>query len=265
MTILQALFLGLFQGIAEFLPISSSGHLMLLRRFFGLSGVPALFDIILHLATLLSIFVVFRQRIYGIIVSFARWLQKKKEEKDEENLALIMPILVASAITAILGFSLRNLDFSGSPKFIAAFMIFTGLALVFSSIIKQGVCGYKEMGLKRAAIIGLAQGIAVLPGISRSGITISASMASGLKRETAGEFSFLLAIPAILGAFLLEAGDMRELLGSVQLQSLAIGFFTAFISGIIALKLLMPLVRKGKLAWFAVYLLALGLLGLLFL
>lgn len=265
MTILQALSLGLFQGIAEFLPISSSGHLLLLRQLLGMAKVPVLFDVILHLASLLSILVVFRKRILGIIVSLAKWLARKQDESDKANLSVIAPLLTATIITAIFGFSLRELDFSGQGKIISGFMVLTGLVLVASSRLKEGSLTCRDLGFKRSALIGLAQGFAVLPGLSRSGITISASLASGLNREEAGEFSFLLAIPAILGAFVLEAGDMPELLGSVGIGQLALGFAAAFAAGVLALRLLMPLVKKGKLAWFAAYLIPAGIAGLLFL
>jgi undecaprenyl-diphosphatase len=264
MTMLQAVLLGLFQGIAEFLPISSSGHLLILKDLLGLEGVPALFDVVLHMATLLSILVVFRVRVYGILRSMARWIVKKSDESDKENLAIILPALIATALTAIIGLGIETRDFAWSPAFAAGMLLVSALILLASNFFKGGA-GYGALGLKHGLITGIAQGIGVLPGISRSGITISAGLASGMKRETAGEFAFLLAIPAILGALVLELKDLGALLGSVEPAQLLAGSAAAFLAGIAALLLLLPVVRKGKLAWFAAYLIPAGILGLILL
>ncbi len=262
MTVAQAGVLGLFQGIAEFLPISSSGHLLIFKNLMGLSTVPALFDVLLHLATLMSIVVVFRKRVAGIIVSIFRWVTKKQGEADAENLAIVVPALVATVLTAGIGLVVDRIDLSGQPRIVAGFLLLSALILVASSRFGSGGLGYRTMGLKQGFIVGVAQGLGVFPGISRSGITISAGLASGLNRETAGEFSFLLAIPAILGALVLKLGDLAELAGSVAVLPLLVGSLVAFVVGVGALLVLMPIVRKGKLAWFAAYLVPVGLLGL---
>ena len=261
MTLVQACVLGLFQGVAEFLPISSSGHLLVFKDLMGLSGVPALFDVVLHLATLGSILVVFRRRVAGILVSITRFLMRKSGEADAENLAIVPPALVATVLTAIVGLLIDRVDLSGKPKVVAGLLIVTAAILVASSRFKGG-SGYRGMGWKHGVIIGLAQGIGVFPGISRSGITISAGLASGLRREEAGEFAFLLAIPAILGALVLKFRDLGELQGTVSAAPLVAGSAVAFAAGVASLLLLKPIVRKGKLAWFAAYLVPAGLLGL---
>lgn len=262
MTILQACILGIFQGIAEFLPISSSGHLVLLRGIMGLSDVPAMFDIVLHLATLASILVIFRKRIRGILRSIMLWIRRKSDEADAENLSIVIPGMVATAITAALGLLIESIDLSPYPKIVAGLLLVTALILIASSRIKPSGLGFRGMKTGHGVIVGLAQGLGVLPGISRSGITISAGLASGLGRETAGEFSFLLAIPAILGALLLKIGDLPSLLGTVAPLPLLAGALLAFAVGIGSLLVLMPIVKQGKLAWFAVYLIPAGLLGL---
>lgn len=264
MTVLQALLLGVFQGIAEFLPISSSGHLLVFKDLMGLSEVPVLFDVFLHLATLLSIVVVFRKRVWGIIVSFCRWLGKKSDDSDADNLSLIVPAIVATVLTGALGLLIDRIDLTGTPKVVAGLFIVTAAILAASSCFK-GKDGYRDMRLRHGIIIGLAQGIGVFPGISRSGITIGAGLASGLKRDEAGEFAFLLAIPAILGALVLKLDDLGELAGSVAPLPLAVASIASFVVGIASLLVLMPLVRKGKLAWFAAYLVPAGVIGLLFL
>ena len=258
----QAGILGLFQGIAEFLPISSSGHLLVFKDLMGLSEVPALFDVVLHLATLASILLVFRKRIAGIVRSFLRLMVKKHGDDDVENLSIIVPALVATALTAVVGLAIEQIDLSGAPGVVAGLLLVTALILVASSRFKAGQTGYRGLTVRHGVIIGLAQGIGVFPGISRSGITISAGLASGLQRETAGEFSFLLAVPAILGALVLKLDDMAELAGTVATLPLVVGSLVAFLAGIASLLILMPLVRKGKLAWFAAYLIPAGLLGL---
>lgn len=262
MTIIQACILGFFQGVAEFLPISSSGHLLLFKDLMGLAEVPALFDVVLHLATLASIVVVFRRRVFGIIISMARWVARRHGESDAENLALVPPAIVATLLTAIIGFGLDRIDFSGAPRLVSGFFLATAAILVLASRRKPGTATYGTMGLRRGVVVGIAQGIGVLPGISRSGITISAGLASGLERGVAGELSFLLAIPAILGAFILKLGDAVALAGTVAPLSLASGSVVAFLTGIASLRLLMPLVRKGRLGWFAAYLVPAGILGL---
>jgi len=262
MTVFQAGILGLFQGVAEFLPISSSGHLLVFKNLMGLSEVPALFDVVLHLATLMSILLVFRKRIAGIVRSFLRLMAKKHGEEDAENLSIIVPALVATVLTAVVGLAIEQIDLSGVPRIVAGLLLVTALLLIASSRFKAGQTGYRGMTVRHGVIIGLAQGIGVFPGISRSGITISAGLASGLQRETAGEFSFLLAVPAILGALVLKLDDMAELAGTVAPLPLVVGSLVAFLAGVVSLLVLMPIVRKGKLAWFAAYLIPAGLLGL---
>lgn len=261
MTLLQSFLLGAFQGLAEFLPISSSGHLLLFKAVMGLSSVPVLFDIVLHVATLFSILLVFRKRIAGILISIARWMRRRSTEDDAENLAIVVPALVATVLTAALGLVLDSLDLRAQPRVVAGLFLVTAAILVGTSFIK-GTVGYRGMGIKHGIVIGLAQGIGVLPGISRSGITICAGLVSGMKREQAGEFAFLLAVPAVLGALILESGNLGQLSGSVDGLPLAVAASTAFGIGVLALLALMPLVRKGKLAWFAAYLIPVGIAGL---
>jgi undecaprenyl-diphosphatase len=264
MSILQALILGVFQGISEFLPISSSGHLLVFKGLMGLSEVPGLFDVILHAATLLSVLVVFRKRIIGIIISSVRYVRKRSGEADAENLAIILPALAATVCTAIVGLLVDRIDFTGQEKLVSALFLVTAVILVATSFRKGGT-GYRQLTIKQGLLVGLAQGVGVFPGISRSGITISAGIAAGMKREEAGEFAFLLVIPAIAGALVLKLRDLGELAGTVAPLPLLAGSLAAFVAGILALLLLMPIVRKGRLAWFAVYLVPAGLAGLLLL
>lgn len=264
MTVLQAMLLGFFQGIAEFLPISSSGHLLVFKDILAAGDVPVLFDVLLHVATLGSVIVVFRKRVAGIIASTVRWAFRRSGPADAENLALIPPAALATAITAVVGLAIDRIDLTGYPVVVSGLFIVTAVILVAASRMKVGNAGYTELGWKHGIMVGLAQGIGVFPGISRSGITISAGLASGMKRAEAGEFSFLLSIPAILGALVLKLDDIGELSGAVSLAPMLAAAGTSFIVGIAALLTLMPLVRKGKLAWFSLYLIPAGIAGILF-
>lgn len=271
MTALKAVLLGLIQGIAEFLPISSSGHLALTKTLFGLEEVPVLFDVILHLATLLSVLLVMRKRISAIFIALWRFVFVRHEGRaiskdiaERQNLAFVMPLLIATIVTAVIGFAIQAFFPEGDTRAVAFRLIITAAILASTRFFKPGLLNPMTMGPVRAAFIGLAQGIGVFSGISRSGITISAGLASGLDRETAGEFSFLLSIPAILGAFLLTLKDAGDMLVAVSYGQLALSFMVAFVAGVISLSLLLKLIKGGKIYWFAPYLLIAGSLGLIF-
>jgi undecaprenyl-diphosphatase len=274
LTILDATLLGLLQGIAEFLPISSSGHLVLAKRLFGLAEVPLLFDVILHVATLAAVVLFFRKRIARILVSLYRWVVRRADASDAGNLGLAVAVIVGTLFTGVIGVLLNKLVGEGNIKLISVCFIATAVLLVVSEQIVRRRAVTKtaaaterkgKLGLREGVFVGIAQGIGVLPGLSRSGVTISASLAVGVDREDAGEFSFLLSIPAILGAFILELKDADTLMTSVDPLALAVGCAVAFVSGFLALHFLLRLIKRGKLSWFAVYLVPLGIMGLMFL
>ncbi len=263
MTILQSLILGVLQGVTEFLPVSSSGHLVVIRRFMDLQDVPLLFDILLHVATLFVVLIVFRDRVGRILVSLGRVLIGRKNEEDGENLRLFMVILLSTAITGVLGFIIESFDPGGNIKLVSFLFIVTGIILWWTRTF-QGSVNYGTIGIKQGAITGFAQGLGVFPGISRSGITISAALMSGMDREKAGEYSFLISIPAILGALLLKLKDSEMLFSSISPMVVAAGFVAAFIVGLLSLLFLLSLVRRGRLYLFSYYLIPLGIAGLLF-
>lgn len=278
MTALQALALGLIQGVAEFLPISSSGHLALLKDLLGLEEIPLLFDVILHLATLIAVIIVLRKRIAAILVALWNFLFRRgranpgsgstsatlRSQEQAGNLAYILPILIATAVTGVLGYGIQELFPMGGTRAVAGRMLFTAVVLGLTFFVKSGSRGPDMIGWKRAAFVGLAQGIGVFSGVSRSGMTISAGLFAGLDRATAGEYSFLLSIPAIGGAFLLTLNDAGEMMGMVSYGSLALSALAAFVSGLLSLKILLRIIKGGKLYWFALYLAAVGLIGLIF-
>ena len=262
MNYLQAVVLGLVQGIAEFFPISSSGHLVIFRDLFGLGEIPLFFDISLHIATLFAVCLIFRARIAGIAVSLWRLVRGKKTDADAENLALILPLLLATVITGVMGFAIEYFLPAEGARIASFELLLTAIILAATAFIKPGQGDYRRLGLGSASVIGFAQGLGVFSGISRSGMTIAAAMAVGMRRDLAGEFSFLLSIPAILGAFLLTLKDAAEVSEAIAPGPLAVAFVTAFLSGIVALSTLVKVIKKGKLAWFAVYLVPVGLAGL---
>lgn len=262
MSLAQAIILGLVQGLAEFLPVSSSGHLVLFKDILGLSELPLLYDVILHLATLLAILLVFRRRVLGILSSLGRWAAKRNGREDAANLALVGPLLVATVVTAAIGFAIQKLLPAEGVRLVSIELLVSAAVLAASALLKPGSKGYADIGVGEGLFLGVAQGLGVFSGVSRSGMTITAGLAAGMRREEAGEFSFLLAIPAILGAFILELKDLGSLQASVEPLPLAVSALVAFLSGLLALSLLMRVVKRGKLAWFAAYLVPLGLAGL---
>jgi undecaprenyl-diphosphatase len=264
MDYLQALFLGALQGVAEFLPISSSGHLIVFRGLLGLGDVPVLFDVLLHLATLVAVCIVFRERLGGILASLGRWCTKRNKAGDAENLAIVPPAIVATALTGVIGYFVNKVELEGSPKIVALLLGLTALILIASSFLK-GRKGYKELSPLDGVLPGIAQGIGVFPGISRSGATISGCAATGMARKEAGEFAFLISIPAILGALALKLPEAGELGQTVSLGPLALACAVSLVVGIVSLKLLMKVVTAGKLKWFALYLLPAAALGFFFL
>jgi undecaprenyl-diphosphatase len=261
---LQALLFGALQGVTEFLPVSSSGHLVVLKVLFGLEEVPVLFDVLLHIATLIVVCFVFREKIGELLGGLGRFILRKNRPDDKVLLRLSAVLLAATVCTGVLGLLIKDLGIEEYPKAVSALFIATG-TMLFLSRRAGGIKGYSDLGLKEGIITGLAQGIGVLPGISRSGITISAALFSGLGRKEAGEFSFLLFIPAALGALLLSLKDAAKLRDMVPLDVMTLGFVTSAAVGFVSLTLLLKLVRQGKLAWFALYLLPLGVWGLFFL
>jgi undecaprenyl-diphosphatase len=262
MSLLQAVILGIVQGLTEFLPVSSSGHLVLFKEFFEVSEVPILFDVILHVATLLVVVIVFRSRIWMILRSVYRWLRRRNDEADATNLRLAWVILLASVVTGAMGVFIGELGVNRYPVVVSVLFIITGLALIATRFVKpRGE--YADVGARTALITGFAQGLGVFPGISRSGITIAASLFSGLGRERAGEFSFLLSIPAITGALALSLRDLGDLTRFVSAGAILAGAGASFLVGLAALVLLLRVVRRGRLYLFSIYLVPLGITGII--
>ncbi|MBD3354983.1 hypothetical protein GF361_03280 [Candidatus Woesearchaeota archaeon] len=247
-SILQAIILGIVQGITEWLPISSSGHLVLFQKLFGIQP-PVLFDIILHIGSLIVVFIVF----WKDIVKLAKGLIKK----EKASWIYLSKLLIASIPIALVGFFLNGFIKSifHSTKTVGFSLLFTALLLYISKYPKKK---NRSITFKNTFIMGIFQSLAILPGVSRSGSTISAGLLQGAKRQETARFSFLLFIPAILGATVMEITTLSQINGN--LTALIIGTVFAIIAGVLSLKLLLKIINKNKFQYFSIYCLILGII-----
>lgn len=262
MNVLQAVILGAVQGATEFLPVSSSGHLVIGRELLGLSGVPALFDVLLHIATLVAVVVVLRRRVLEVLVGTLRYLAGKRDETARAMARVAAIIVLATLVTGVVGVALRTVVNAESARIASALFLVTAVLLVASKT-QRGTRTQSDLGVVDGIVIGLFQSVGVLPGISRSGATIAAGLFRGLDRSQAGEFSFLLSIPAILGALVLTAGDAGALTAQLSVPALLAGCAAALVVGTASIVLLLRLLRRGRLYLFAAYLVPLGIYGLI--
>ncbi|MDR0424271.1 MAG: undecaprenyl-diphosphate phosphatase [Clostridiales Family XIII bacterium] len=267
MTIFESAVLGLLQGLAEFLPISSSGHLALLEHFFGIEGEKVLsFAVLLHVGTLISIFAVYRKDIWELIVELGavfkdiftgRGLMVNKN--DTRRLGFM--IIVATIPTVIAGFTLRDtfaLLYANIPA-IGAALIVTGTMMFFAERGAYGARGLMEMKFSHAILVGVLQSVALCPGISRSGATIVGGLVSGLNREFAVRFAFLISIPSVIGAVILEAPEaFKGGIDTAMLLPIVLGVALAAIAGFIAIKAMIRVVSGKKLYYFSIYTWILG-------
>ncbi|MBM4277773.1 MAG: undecaprenyl-diphosphate phosphatase [Deltaproteobacteria bacterium] len=259
MNIFHAIFLGVIQGLTEFLPISSSGHLVFFQSLFGMKEPQLFFDVMLHFGTLLAVMVYFRRDISGIIRGIGSMLTGKG--KNEEGIKFFFWILVASIPTGLMGILFKDWFESlfSKPKIVGGMLLITGSILYLTRWAKREDKYLEKMNWVDALLIGVAQGIAIIPGISRSGATISMGLFCGLNRELAGTFSFLLSIPAILGATILE---MRKIQSVSEILPALLGMGVAFGVGSLSLTFLIKIIKAGKLSNFSYYCWAMGLLML---
>lgn len=254
-TTIQAVWLGILQGLTEFLPVSSSGHLVLGQRLMGLKEPELMFDVAVHVGTLCAVLLFFRQDIWSMVRGL--WARDPQGRKGRRLLWLVV---AGSIPTAVMGLLLKDTFESMFASLLAVgiALLVTGGLLMLTRLAPAGGRRLERTGAGRAFLVGVAQGMAITPGISRSGATISTGLLLGMDRKLAAHFSFVLSIPAILGALVLQLKDLAP--GApVNLGPLFIGATAAALSGYLALWLLMGLVQRGKLHWFAPYCLALGL------
>lgn len=264
----QAIVLGLVQGFTEFLPVSSSGHLAIMREILGVETGVLTFEVAVHLGTLLAVLLVFRKMIARLVVAGERLLGDFIAGKGLSNLPgdpdrrLVWNLIIGTVPAAVIGLALEGLveKAFGSVLSVGIMLIVTGFVLLTSSrVAREEGKPLSRLGTAGAFAIGVAQAVAVFPGISRSGSTISAGLALGLARDDAATFSFLLSIPAILGATVLKAFD---LLSSPAFRSqasyYAMGLVAAFVSGYLAIHLVYGALKSRRFSGFAYYCFAVG-------
>lgn len=273
MNVFQALFLGLIQGIAEFLPISSSGHLAVFQNFLGLTSAEdssLLFDALLHLGTLISIFVVFWDDIKNIVFECVDLVKSSGhpvpgEKKTYSNARLLLMVVFATLpLIVFLPFQKHVDKLFYSTAFIGLAFLGNGAMLFVSDKMQNRGKTERTMKIRDALLVGLCQGIATMPGLSRSGTTITAGIATGLDRQFSLKFSFLISIPAVLGANLLSLIKAFKVgVDWTMLPAYLAGMIVAAVAGYFSLTLLKYISRKGKFGWFAYYCFAAGFITLL--
>jgi undecaprenyl-diphosphatase len=262
LTAIQAAILGLIQGLSEFLPISSSGHLTIASRLMGIdpeSGSLLTFNILLHIATLVAVFAVYYKDIWCMIKAFFSMLgdiftgKGPCFEKDEYRRLVVM--LIIATIPAVVSALLFDDLISNPPIWLVGiFLYVTAVILVISDRFQEGNGDFAHLPFVRALGIGIFQAVAVLPGISRSGSTIVGGLFLGLKRENAVRFSFLLSIPAILGALVMDLKDVFSMgEQGTTVGVIILGMAVAAVSGFASIKLLLETVKKCRLTYFAIY------------
>ena len=270
---ITAVLLGAVQGLTEFLPVSSSGHLVIGQKFLGVEVHDILFDVVVHVGTLLAVLVVYKNIILDITKDIFRGISAKEMTN---GLRVLLYMFIASIPTALIGLSFKD-KFEAlfhNINAVAYFLAFTGFVLLLQKFLRKN---QKEDSMEKikldssllegfhwklAVLVGLAQSFAIAPGVSRSGMTISMALILGLSGSQAALFSFLIAIPAILGASLLQLKDASFSL--VDWNTMGLGFLSAFVFGYFGLKAVLKLVKKQRLEVFCLYLWILSL-SLLFL
>ncbi len=270
MSIFFAAILGLVQGVAEFLPISSSGHLAILQNFLKIEEADLLFDVLLHFATLIAIVIVYWKDIVEMIkqvIGFFRDINHPKPDEGTPNPArrlVLMLIIATLPLVVVLPFQNAIEGLGSSTMFIGIALLVTGAILFLSDRMKIGNKTEKTMTIGNALVIGACQAIAVVPGLSRSGTTITAGMATGLNRSFAVKFSFLLSLPAVLGATLLSLiKALKEGVNTDMIPAYLVGMAVAFVSGFFAIKLVKMLAQKGKFGKFCYYCFGVGILTII--
>ena len=244
---LNYVILGIIQGITEFLPISSSGHLVIMQKILGITGQEVALSVVLHLGTLFAVAIFFLKDILGLC-------------RDKKMLLFIFVVTIITGIIGVLGKGFFESLFS-SVKSVAVALLFTGAILLFTKRFTQAK--RDSLGIKDALILGFTQAIAIIPGISRSGITISTLLFRGIDREMSFKFSFLVSIPIILGATLLEVKNIGFALNG-NFNGFLVGFIFSLSSGMVSLWLLRQILRKAKFYFFGYYCIIIGIITLLF-
>jgi len=252
----EAIVLGLIQGLTEFLPVSSSGHLEIAKSIFGVDATSSFyFTVAVHAATVLSTMVVFWKEIVSLLYGCLKF-------KMNEETRYAIKILISMIPVAITGFLLKNPVkelFNGNIIFIGAMLLVTSSFLLTGHLIKKKE---RSIGYFDSLVIGIAQAIAVIPGISRSGSTIATGLILGNRKDEIAKFSFLMVLIPVIGVNLVEIVSGEAVTGSAGIGIILIGFCTAFIAGYVACKWMISLVKNSKMIWFSIYCAVVGLLSI---
>lgn len=239
--------LGIIQGITEFFPVSSSGHLVIAQKFLGVTEQAVVVSVVLHLGTSLALVIFFFKDILNLL----------------RNIRLLSYIIIVTLVTGVIGVSGKGFfeRLFNSPRLVAVALIVTGIILILTKKFME--TKRSALNIKDALALGITQGFAIIPGISRSGITISTLLFRGLDRETSFRFSFLASIPAVFGAAILEAKDI-SLACNMDARNLIIGFILSLLTGLLSLRILKIILGKAKLYYFGYYCIIIAIITLLF-
>jgi undecaprenyl-diphosphatase len=261
MTLIESIILGVVQGLTEFLPVSSSGHIEIGQAILGTESLKEqeeLLSVVLHAATALATIFVFRKDILAIITGLFN-----KQDNESRNFALFVVVsMVPAAIVGIFFDDLLEQLFEGQLVLVCSMLLLTGGLLLFADRAK--IEHTEKLTMSKAILIGIAQAIAILPGISRSGATISTSILLKVDKAQAARFSFLMVIPLILGKMAKDILDGKLHLTPDLVMPFSVGFVAALVSGIFACQWMISIVKRSKLSYFAYYCWAVGIIGLLF-
>ena len=274
MSVIKALILGIIQGLTEFLPVSSSGHLVIFQTVLGTDNNSAdlMFDSLLHLGTLIAVFIVFKETIFKLVIAFSDMIKliltgkfRIKNATDEQKLILflivsIMPLFLILPVKDYIETAYTSITLTGTA------LIVTSLLLFISDKVVGNKATAKEMKLKHALAIGFTQAFAIFPGISRSGSTITSGIMCGLDREFAAQYSFILSIPTILAGVILNLSDIATTgnFNPSLIPEYIAGTAAAAISGLLSIKLLQKLLKTKKFIIFSIYCLAVGLFAIIY-
>ncbi len=263
MSLLQGILLGLIQGLTEFLPVSSSGHLVIFEKIFGVEAHNLVFEVMVHFGTLIAVVLFFRKRLAGIIISLLHWLTRQPaSDADKANMKMAWFLIIGTVPAAVIGLLTKSwieIAFA-SPRWAAGMLLVTA-AILFST--KWAHDAGKNQNVSRTLLIGFSQALAIMPGISRSGSTISAGMFTGMNKSDAAEFSFLLSLPAIGGAAVLEIPDfIKGLSNTALITNYFAGAAVAAVVGYLSIAYLLSVIKKGKFFYFGLYCAFVGILGI---